>query len=122
MRFRIVYETGYEYSKPVRDNLNVLRVRPATTPHQSVDDFSMRVDPEARLHQYRDYFGAEVIEFGVTEPHEMLAFEARMHVTTREQPVDPDGGWESTREESYRAAAGEQLLQPQRAARRRADR
>ena len=122
MRFRIVYATGYEYSEPVRDNLNVLRVRPATTPHQTVDDFSMRVDPEARLHQYRDYFGAEVIEFGVTEPHEQLAVEARMHVTTREQPVDPDGGWELTREESYRAAAGRAAAPPQRAARRRADR
>ena len=66
MRFQITYSTGYEYSEPVRDNLNVLRVKPATTRHQSVDDFSFRVDPEARLHQYRDYFGSEVIEFGVT--------------------------------------------------------
>ncbi len=112
MRFRIVYATGYAYSEPVRDNLNALRVRPTTTPHQTVDDFSMRVDPEARLHQYRDYFGAEVIEFGVTEPHEQLTVEARMHVTTREQPVDPDGGWELVREDGYRAAAGEQLLHP----------
>ncbi len=112
MRFLIVYATGYEYSEPVRDNLNALRVRPATTPHQTVDDFSMRIDPEARLHSYRDYFGAEVIEFGVTEPHEQLTVEARMHVTTREQPVDPDGGWELIPEEGYRAAAGEQLLHP----------
>jgi len=112
MRFQIVYSTAYEYSEPVRDNLNVLRVKPATTPHQSVDDFSVRVDPEARLHQYRDYFGAEVIEFGVTEPHEELAIEARMHVTTREQPVDPDGGWAMTLEPSYRSAAGEHLLHP----------
>ncbi len=111
MRFRIVYSTAYGYSEPVRDNLNVLRVKPATTPHQTVHDFSMRVDPEARLHAYRDYFGAEVIEFGVTEPHEKLAIEARMHVSTREQPVDPDGSWEATRGPSYRAAAGEHLFQ-----------
>lgn len=111
MRFRIVYATAYKYSAAVRDNLNVLRLRPATTPHQTVDDFSMRVDPEARLHQYRDYFGAEVIEFGVTEPHEELSIEARMHVTTREQPVDPDGAWEATAEPAYRAAAGEHLFQ-----------
>src|SRR6185369_9025055 len=78
MRFQITYWTGYEYSEPVRDNLNVLRVKPATTRHQSVDDFSFRVDPEARLHQYRDYFGSEVLEFGVTEAHERLGMEARM--------------------------------------------
>jgi transglutaminase-like putative cysteine protease len=111
MRFQITYWTGYEYSEPVRDNLNVLRVKPATTRHQSVDDFSFRVDPEARLHQYRDYFGSEVIEFGVTEPHERLGIEARMRVTTIEQEVDPNQPWSAIESEDYRAAAGEYLLQ-----------
>jgi transglutaminase-like putative cysteine protease len=114
MRFQITYWTGYEYSEPVRDNLNVLRVKPATTRHQSVDDFSFRVDPEARLHQYRDYFGSEVIEFGVTEPHERLGMEARMRVTTVEQEVDPNEPWEQTVTEDYRAAAGEYLVQTER--------
>ena len=82
MKFQIIYSSEYAYTEPVRDNLNVLRVRPATTPHQTVDDFTLRVDPETRLHQYRDYFGAEVIEFGVTEPHERISVEARMRVTT----------------------------------------
>jgi transglutaminase-like putative cysteine protease len=111
MRFQIIYRTGYEYSEPVRDNLNVLRVKPATTRHQSVDDFSFRVEPEARLHQYRDYFGSEVIEFGVTEPHERLGIEARMRVTTVEQEDDPDEPWSATESDDYRAAAGEYLLQ-----------
>jgi transglutaminase-like putative cysteine protease len=110
MNFQITYSTAYSYSAPVRDNLNVLRVKPATTPHQTVDDFSFRVDPESRLHQYRDYFGSEVIEFGVTEPHEKLALEARMRVTTTEQEVEPDGTWDLVAREDYRAAAGEFLL------------
>ena len=114
MRFQITYSTGYEYSEPVRDNLNVLRVKPATTRHQSVDDFSFRVDPEARLHQYRDYFGSEVIEFGVTEPHERLGMEARMRVTTVEQEVDPNERWEEIVTEDYRATAGEYLVQTER--------
>jgi transglutaminase-like putative cysteine protease len=111
LRFQITYRTEYDYSNPVRDNLNVLRVTPATTRHQSVEDFSFRVDPEARLHQYRDYFGSEVIEFGVTEPHERLGIEARMRVTTIEQEVDPDEPWAATESEGYRAEAGEYLLQ-----------
>jgi len=111
MRFQITYRTAYDYSNPVRDNLNVLRVTPATTRHQSVDDFSFRVDPEARLHQYRDYFGSEVIEFGVTEPHERLGMEARMRVTTIEQEPDPDEPWSVIESEDYRAEAGEYLLQ-----------
>lgn len=111
MRFRITYLTRYAYSEPVRDNLNVLRVRPATTPHQTVDDFSLRVDPEARLHQYRDYFGAEVIEFGVTEPHETLTIEVRTHVATREQELEPAASWEAIQSPGYRSAGGEFLLQ-----------
>jgi transglutaminase-like putative cysteine protease len=111
MRFQITYWTGYEYSDPVRDNLNVLRVKPATTRHQTVDDFEFRVEPEARLHQYRDYFGSEVIEFGVTEPHERLGIEAKMRVTTVEQDVDPNEPWSAIEAEDYRADAGEYLLQ-----------
>ncbi len=111
MRFQITYWTGYEYSEPVRDNLNVLRVKPATTRHQTVDDFSFRVEPEARLHQYRDYFGSEVIEFGVTEPHERLGIEAKMRVTTVEQDADPEVGWDAIESEDYRVEAGEYLLQ-----------
>jgi transglutaminase-like putative cysteine protease len=110
MRFQITYWTGYEYSEPVRDNLNVLRVKPATTRHQIVDDFAFRVEPEARLHQYRDYFGSEVIEFGVTEPHERLGIEAKMRVTTVEQEVDPNEPWEAIESEDYRSQAGEYLL------------
>jgi hypothetical protein len=111
MRFRITYSTEYRYSEPVRDNLNVLRVKPATTQHQTVDDFALRVDPESRLHQYRDYFGSEVIEFGVTEPHERLAVEARMHVTTSEPDVAPLGSWEGIESRGCRAEGGESLLQ-----------
>lgn len=111
MKFQITYWTGYEYSRPVRDNLNVLRVKPATTRHQSLDDFSFRVEPEARLHQYRDYFGSEVIEFGVTEPHARLGIEAKMRVTTVEQDVDPNEPWEAIESEDYRAEAGEYLLE-----------
>ena len=107
MRFRITYRTEYRYSEPVRDNLNVLRVKPATTQHQTVDDFALRVEPETRLHQYRDYFGSEVIEFGVTEPHDRLAVEARMHVTTSEPELAPPGSWEGVSSRAYQSEGGE---------------
>lgn len=111
MKFQIIYSSEYAYTQPVRDNLNVLRVKPATTPHQTVDDFTLRVDPETRLHQYRDYFGAEVIEFGVTEPHERILVEAKMRVTTSEQEDSSAGSWERVATPEYRAEAGEFLFQ-----------
>src|SRR3712207_8288047 len=49
MNFSIRYLTEYRYDSPVTDNLNSLRVAPAQTPHQRVDDFVVRIDPETRL-------------------------------------------------------------------------
>ena len=82
MHFAIRYLTEYRYEEPVTDNLNALRVTPATTPHQRVDDFGVRVDPETRLHQHLDYFGTTVIEFGISKPHEQLSIDVRARVRT----------------------------------------
>ena len=54
MNFAIRYLTEYRYDAPVTDNLNALRVRPATTANQRVDDFHVRTDPEARLARHTD--------------------------------------------------------------------
>ena len=73
MNFQIRYLTEYRYDAPVSDNLNSLRVRPATTSMQRCDEFSIRVDPEARISRHVDYFGTEVLEFGIAKPHDHLS-------------------------------------------------
>src|SRR4051812_797852 len=83
MNFSIRYLTEYAYDAPVADNLNVLRVRPATTSTQRCDEFSVRVDPEARISRHLDYFGTEVIEFGVAKPHDHLTIDVRARVDRR---------------------------------------
>ena len=70
MHFAIRYLTEYRYDGPVTDNLNALRVTPATTATQRVDDFGVRVEPQTRLHQHLDYYGTSVIEFGIAKPHD----------------------------------------------------
>ena len=49
MHFSIRFLTEYVYDAPVTDNLNALRVRPATTSSQRCDEFTVRIDPEARV-------------------------------------------------------------------------
>jgi transglutaminase-like putative cysteine protease len=110
MQFAIRYLTEYRYETPVTDNLNTLRVRPATTPTQRVDDFGIRVDPETRLHQHDDYFGTNVIEFGVSRPHESLSIDVRARVRTRAPEPAPEAPWAALEHAAYRAAAGEFLL------------
>ena len=110
MNFAIRYLTEYRYEGNVTDNLNALRVRPATTSTQRVDDFHVRVDPEARLQRHLDYFGTEVIEFGVAKPHDHLSIDVRAHVVTADPPEPPDEGWEAILRGAYESAGGEFLL------------
>ncbi len=110
MHFAIRYLTEYRYDEPVTDNLNALRVRPATTPVQRVDDFGVRVEPETRLHQHSDYYGTTVIEFGISRPHEQLAIDVRARVVTTPPPAPPETAWEPAETAEYATRAGEYRL------------
>jgi transglutaminase-like putative cysteine protease len=110
VHFAIRYLTQYRYDGPVTDNLNALRVKPATTQHQRVDDFGVRVEPETRLHQHLDYYGTTVIEFGVSRAHEALAVDVRARVATTAPGEPPEASWEQLERPAYRAAGVEFLL------------
>ena len=110
MNFAIRYLTEYRYRAPVTDNLNALRVKPATIATQSVEDFVVRVDPESRLNQHLDYFGTTVIEFGISRPHEHIAIDVRARVRTSTPEVPPETDWSAVEDRAYDEAAGEFLL------------
>jgi transglutaminase-like putative cysteine protease len=110
MNFAIRYLTEYRYSGPVTDNLNALRVKPATMATQSVEDFVVRVDPETRLNQHLDYFGTTVIEFGISRPHDHLSIDVRARVRTTSPDVPEETDWSAVEDRAYDAAAGEFLL------------
>jgi transglutaminase-like putative cysteine protease len=110
VHFAIRFLTEYDYDGSVTDNLNALRVRPATTSNQRCDEFHTRIEPEARVSRHLDYFGTEVIEFGIPTSHEQLTIDVRARVVTSLPPDPPEGSWESLREEAYIDAAGEFAL------------
>jgi transglutaminase-like putative cysteine protease len=111
MNFAIRYLTRYDYDADVVDNLNALRVKPAANGRQRCDEFSVRLDPEVRLHRDADYFGTEVVEFEISRPHRHLTIDVRARVATKSPPEPPRASWEALREPSYREAGGEFLLQ-----------
>jgi transglutaminase-like putative cysteine protease len=110
LHFAIRFLTEYRYDAPVTDNLNALRVRPATTSTQRCDEFHTRIEPEARVSRHLDYFGTEVLEFGVPTSHEQLTIDVRARVVTSPAPDAPDGSWEDLSSPSYIDAAGEFML------------
>jgi len=110
MHFAIRYLTEYQYDAPVTDNLNALRVKPATTSSQRCDEFHTRIEPEARVSRHLDYFGTEVLEFGIPTGHERLAIDVRARVVTSEPQRPGSGAWASLTSPSYLDAAGEFAL------------
>ncbi len=111
MKFAIRYVTRYDYDAEVVDNLNALRVKPAANGRQRVDEFSVRLDPEVRIHRHDDYFGTEVVEFEISRPHRRLTIDVRARVSTEPPPPPPGATWEALKPSSYREAGGEFLLQ-----------
>jgi transglutaminase-like putative cysteine protease len=110
MHFAIRFLTEYVYDTPVSDNLNALRVRPATTSTQRCDEFTVRIDPEARVGRHSDYFGTEVLEFGIVRPHTRMSIDVRARVVTADPPDPPEADWTALATEAYAEAAGEYLL------------
>ncbi|HWX96597.1 MAG TPA: transglutaminase family protein [Solirubrobacteraceae bacterium] len=110
MHFAIRFLTEYRYDSAVTDNLNALRVRPATTSTQRCDEFHTRIEPEARVSRHLDYFGTEVLEFGIPTSHEQLTIDVRARVVTSPPGDAPGGSWESLRSAPYIDAAGEFAL------------
>jgi transglutaminase-like putative cysteine protease len=111
MHFAIRYLSLYRYDADVVDNINALRIRPATGSRQHVDDFTVRLTPEVRQHRHEDYFGTDVIEFEVTRPHRELVIDAHAHVTTEPQPEPPTADWSELATPAYREAGSEFLMQ-----------
>jgi len=110
VHFAIRFLTEYHYDQAVTDNLNALRVRPATTSTQRCDEFHTRIEPEARVSRHLDYFGTEVLEFGIPTSHDHLTIDVRARVVTSPPPEPPDGAWETLQSPSYIDAAGEFAL------------
>ncbi len=112
MHFAIRFLTHYRYDGDVVGNVNALRVQARRpTAVSAVDEFTVRLTPEARLHRHADYFGTEVVEFEISRPHDELTIDVRARVTTQ-PPTRPSGApGRRCDDPAYREAGGEFLLQ-----------
>ena len=76
-------------------------MRPATTSTQRCDEFTVRIEPEARVGRHSDYFGTEVLEFGIVKPHSKMTIDVRARVVTGDPPDPPEAGWERARDATH---------------------
>jgi transglutaminase-like putative cysteine protease len=111
MHFAIRFLTRYEYDTDVVDNINALRVRPASNKRQMVDDFTVRLTPDVRQYRHEDYFGTEVVEFEISRPHREMVIDVRARVSTQAQDEPSGTTWRGLETPEYRERGGEFLFQ-----------
>jgi transglutaminase-like putative cysteine protease len=82
MRYDILHRTRYDYTAPVRDSFNDVRLQPMPIPEQTVESFLLRVLPAARLTHFKDFYSNWVNHFEIHESHSYLMIEAQSRVDT----------------------------------------
>jgi transglutaminase-like putative cysteine protease len=95
MRMRVRHATTYTYSVPTAASYSEARLTPQTTADQYVRRSRLEISPTAWSQEYRDYWGATVTAFEVTDPHDELCVVATSVVDTAD-PVAPGEsiGWD----------------------------
>jgi transglutaminase-like putative cysteine protease len=91
MKLHVLHRTHYTYRTPVRDSLNEVRLQPAATGGQQVENFSLKITPFSQPRHQLDFYHNHVHRFDVLMPHSALAVEASSIVLTS-SPADPAEG------------------------------
>ena len=89
MKYAITHAVRFAAAAPVWEHHCELRVAPSSTPHQTVRDLAVTIEPEAEVRTYRDGFENTVIAFDLMAPHEKASATVRAVVeTTLANPFD----------------------------------
>lgn len=82
MRLQIVHRTEYQYSAPVSENFNEVRLQPVSDDVQECHGFLLSTTPQAPVRRYHDLHLNLVDHFYLAAPHSTLVIEGRSTVST----------------------------------------
>lgn len=82
--FSIHHITRYEYSRPVRESLNQIKIHPVADDSQEILQHDVFISGNPSLHLYSDYWGNRTGIFTLAEPHQLLTIESKLMVRTKE--------------------------------------
>jgi len=74
--YTIRHVTEFRYSQPIRESQMEVRKRPRSDEGQRCLEFSLSVEPDARVHSYVDHLGNTVHHFDVARLHQELRMSA----------------------------------------------
>jgi transglutaminase-like putative cysteine protease len=82
MRYNILHRTHYSYLSPARESFNDVRLEPPSIPEQTVESYSLRIEPGARVDRYTDFYSTLVHHFEIPAEHSSLLIESKVRVET----------------------------------------
>lgn len=85
MRLSISHRTSYRFSRPLVDVVQMLRLTPLTCLNQTVLDWRIDVDCDARLREARDGYGNIIHALYVDQPVTTLSITAQGQVMTADR-------------------------------------
>lgn len=88
--FTIHHITYYNYDRPVKENINQVKIFPVEDDHQQVKHFELTVSTDPVVNIFDDFFGNKVGDFNVYLPHTELSIDCRMTVQTADKAVSND--------------------------------
>ena len=90
--YRVRHQTAYQYGEPVATSTNEAHLLPRRLPHQEVERIELRIDPNPdTVTWHEDYFGNDVVFFGLQKAHEELVIRTDSRVELRARPApDPE--------------------------------
>jgi transglutaminase-like putative cysteine protease len=78
--FKIIHITKYQYTWPIKESINEIRLFPHHFKDQEVLDHQLLISHDPEIEYFRDYYGNRVANFNNLEAHNEMTIESRMTV------------------------------------------
>lgn len=78
--FKIVHITKYQYSLPIKESINEVRLFPHNFDNQDVLDYQLLISHNPAVEYFQDYYDNRVANFNNLETHDEMVIESRMTV------------------------------------------
>jgi transglutaminase-like putative cysteine protease len=88
--FKIHHITYYRYDRPVKENINQVKIFPVEDHFQELKDFKLTVTGDPPIHEFEDFFGNKVGDFNLHPPHTELSVDCRMTVQVADRHLTHD--------------------------------
>jgi transglutaminase-like putative cysteine protease len=76
--FKIVHTTKYQYSWPIKESINEIRLFPHHFENQDVVQYQLLISQNPVVEIFEDYYGNRVGSFNTLESHSEMTIESRM--------------------------------------------